>query len=100
MVIPWRTITGAEPGAVKAASPVLNGEDEETGRKALRLVLTQLPRIIEAILLLKYTVNARILLVSPPTLHTKSSHAGAEARYATCLWPPGKFLRRGGGSYH
>jgi insertion element IS1 protein InsB len=26
---------------VKAASPVLNGEDEETGRKALRLVLTQ-----------------------------------------------------------
>ena len=37
----WRTITGAEPGAVKAASPVLNGEDEETGRKALRLVLTQ-----------------------------------------------------------
>ena len=42
--LPWRTITGAEPGAVKAASPVLNGEDEETGRKALRLVLTQLPR--------------------------------------------------------
>jgi hypothetical protein len=37
-------ITGAEPGAVKAASPVLNGEDEETGRKALRFVLTQLPR--------------------------------------------------------
>jgi len=34
--------SGAEPGAVKAASPVLNGEDEETGRKALRLVLTQL----------------------------------------------------------
>ena len=33
--------SGAEPGAVKAASPVLNGEDEETGRKALRLVLTQ-----------------------------------------------------------
>jgi hypothetical protein len=44
MVKPWRMITGAEPGAVKAASPVLNGEDEETGRKALRLVLTQLPR--------------------------------------------------------
>ena len=37
----WRTTSGAEPGAVKAASPVLNGEDEETGRKALRLVLTQ-----------------------------------------------------------
>ena len=36
----WRTTSGAEPGAVKAASPVLNGEDEETGRKALRLVLT------------------------------------------------------------
>jgi insertion element IS1 protein InsB len=33
--------SGAEPGAVKAASPVLNGEDEETGRKALRFVLTQ-----------------------------------------------------------
>ena len=30
MVIPWRAIKGAEPGAVKAASPVLNGGDEET----------------------------------------------------------------------
>jgi hypothetical protein len=29
---------------MKVARPVLNGEDEETGRKALRLVLTQLPR--------------------------------------------------------
>jgi hypothetical protein len=29
MVSPWRAITGAEPGAVKAASPVLNGGDEE-----------------------------------------------------------------------
>ncbi len=29
---------------MKVASPVLNGEDEETGRKALRLVLTQLRR--------------------------------------------------------
>ena len=26
---------------MKVARPVLNGEDEETGRKALRLVLTQ-----------------------------------------------------------
>ena len=38
----WRMTSGAEPGAVKAASPVLNGEDEETDRKVLRLVLTQL----------------------------------------------------------
>ena len=30
MVLPWRTIKGVEPGAVKAASPVLNGGDEET----------------------------------------------------------------------
>jgi hypothetical protein len=37
-------ITGAEPDAIKVARPVLNGEDEETGRKALHLVLTQLPR--------------------------------------------------------
>jgi insertion element IS1 protein InsB len=37
----WRTTSGAAPGAVKAASPVLNGEDEETGHKVLRLVLTQ-----------------------------------------------------------
>ena len=29
-------------GQVKAARPVLNGEEEETGRKVLRLVLTQL----------------------------------------------------------
>ena len=33
--------SGAAPDAVKAARPVLNGEDEETGRKVLRLVLTQ-----------------------------------------------------------
>ena len=33
--------SGAAPDAVKVARPVLNGEDEETGRKALRLVLTQ-----------------------------------------------------------
>jgi len=42
MVVLWRLTTGAEPDAVKAASPVLNGEDEETDRKELRLVLTQL----------------------------------------------------------
>ena len=34
--------SGAAPDAVKAARPVLNGEDEETGRKVLRLVLTHL----------------------------------------------------------
>jgi len=33
-----------EPCEVKASSTVLNGEDEETGRKALRLVLTQRQR--------------------------------------------------------
>jgi hypothetical protein len=38
---PWRVTKGAAPDAVKAACPVLNGEDEETGRKVLRLVLTQ-----------------------------------------------------------
>jgi insertion element IS1 protein InsB len=37
----WRMTSGAAPDAVKAARPVLNGEDEETGRKVLRLVLTQ-----------------------------------------------------------
>ena len=38
----WRRTSGAAPCAVKAARTVLNGEDEETGRKVLRLVLTQL----------------------------------------------------------
>jgi hypothetical protein len=38
----WRRTSGVAPDAVKAARPVLNGEDEETGRKVLRLVLTQL----------------------------------------------------------
>ena len=41
--LPWRTITGAEPDAIKVASPVLNGEREETG-EGPRLALTQLPR--------------------------------------------------------
>ena len=38
---PWRTTKGAAPCAVKVACTVLNGEDEETGLKVLRLVLTQ-----------------------------------------------------------
>jgi hypothetical protein len=42
--VPGRRTKGVEPGVVKATRPVLNGEDEETGRKVLRLVLTQLPR--------------------------------------------------------
>ncbi len=37
-------IEGVKPGAVKAASPVLNGEVEETDHRALRLDLTQLHR--------------------------------------------------------
>ena len=40
-VEPQRTTEGVEPCAVKAASTVLNGGDEETGQKALRLVPTQ-----------------------------------------------------------
>jgi insertion element IS1 protein InsB len=37
----WRRTSGAAPDAVKAARPVLNGEDEETDLQVLRLVLTQ-----------------------------------------------------------
>src|SRR5712691_857782 len=37
-----RLIGGVKPGAVKAASPVLNGGDEETGLVRPRLVATQL----------------------------------------------------------
>src|SRR5262245_39339730 len=42
MVTPWRPIKGAEPDAIKVASPVLNGGDEETGLLRPRLVATQL----------------------------------------------------------
>jgi len=38
---PWRTTKGAAPCAVKVACTVLNGEREETYRKATRLALTQ-----------------------------------------------------------
>ena len=41
MGAPWRSTTGAEPEAVKAARPVLNGGDEETYSNATRLVPTQ-----------------------------------------------------------
>jgi hypothetical protein len=40
----WRSTTGAEPCAVKAASTVLNGGDEETCGNVTRLVPTQLRR--------------------------------------------------------
>ena len=39
---PWRPTKGAAPCAVKVACTVLNGGDEETYRKATRLVPTQL----------------------------------------------------------
>src|SRR5215468_7038590 len=37
----WRRTSGAAPDAVKAARPVLNGGDEETGWCRPRLVATQ-----------------------------------------------------------
>jgi hypothetical protein len=43
-MLPWRRTAGVEPCAVKASSTVLNGRDEETYRKATRLVPTQLRR--------------------------------------------------------
>jgi hypothetical protein len=39
---PWRAIKGVKPDALKGASPVLNGGDEETGLSRPRLVATQL----------------------------------------------------------
>jgi hypothetical protein len=39
---PWRSIKGVKPDALKGASPVLNGGDEETGLSRPRLVATQL----------------------------------------------------------
>jgi len=42
--LPRRTITGAEPDAMKVARPVLNGGREETYSNATRLAPTQLPR--------------------------------------------------------
>src|SRR5437899_2184230 len=41
MAAPWRLTKGAAPCAVQAARTVLNGGDEETYRKATRLVPTQ-----------------------------------------------------------
>ena len=41
MGAPWRSTKGAEPCAVKAASTVLNGGDEETCGNVTRLVPTQ-----------------------------------------------------------
>ena len=41
MGAPWRLTTGVEPGAVKAASPVLNGGREETYSNVTRLAPTQ-----------------------------------------------------------
>jgi hypothetical protein len=38
---PWRAIPGVKPDALKGASPVLNGGDEETGLSRPRLVATQ-----------------------------------------------------------
>jgi len=42
MVSPWRLTKGVKPDALKGASPVLNGGDEETGLGRPRLVATQL----------------------------------------------------------
>src|SRR5712692_9702910 len=42
MVSLWRSTKGVKPDALKGASPVLNGGDEETGLCRPRLVATQL----------------------------------------------------------
>jgi hypothetical protein len=42
MVFPWRSTKGVTPDALKGASPVLNGGDEETGLCRPRLVAIQL----------------------------------------------------------
>jgi DDE superfamily endonuclease len=42
MVFPWRSTKGVKPDALKGASPVLKGGDEETGLCRPRLVATQL----------------------------------------------------------
>src|SRR6266853_2572064 len=52
-----RKIAGVKPGAVKAASPVLNGGDEETGLCRPRLVATQL----ECALFQPVAINSAIL---------------------------------------
>jgi Protein of unknown function (DUF4231) len=44
----WRSTTGAEPCAVKAARTVLNGGDEETCGNVTRLVPTQLRQQVKA----------------------------------------------------
>jgi hypothetical protein len=44
----WRSTTGAEPCAVKAARTVLNGGDEETCGNVTRLVPTQLRAQLKA----------------------------------------------------
>jgi hypothetical protein len=44
----WRSTTGAEPCAVKAARTVLNGGDEETCGNVTRLVPTQLRQRLKA----------------------------------------------------
>jgi hypothetical protein len=41
-VWPWSRTEGVKPDALKGASPVLNGGDEETGLVRPRLVATQL----------------------------------------------------------
>jgi hypothetical protein len=41
-VSPWRSTKGVKPDALKGASPIVNGGDEETGLCRPRLVATQL----------------------------------------------------------
>src|SRR5215471_9218273 len=55
-----RRIAGAKPGAVKAASPVLNGGDEETGLDRPRLVATQLIDIRMHIALQRAIATGRV----------------------------------------
>ena len=50
---PWRTTKGAAPCAVKVARTVLNGEREETYRKATRPVPTQYGESHEACIALR-----------------------------------------------
>jgi hypothetical protein len=75
---------GVEPCEVKASSTVLNGEDEETGRKALRLVLTQRRHDLLLVLLHLTWCTAPICLTpnqSPPGARHVSVGAASTTAY-------------------
>jgi len=91
---PWRPTKGAAPCAVKVACTVLNGGDEETYRKATRLVPTQLECGIFRMAYGELTQSLRVKSSRAGCKDTTEAVFSRTTRVGVTAWAAGYGLER------